>query len=659
MTPKIKLLVFFISLMFPITSKAQIDTLLIHNTNIFQQHLINHPTEKVHLHLDRPWYGLGDTIWFKAYTVAGEHHQLSNLSGVLYVELISEQDSVVKRLTLPVDTGTSWGNFTLPYSYKPGNYRLRAYTNWMRNDSDAYFFNQTIRVGIIDLSAEKVATKQYAPATNNSMPASRGNIDVQFLPEGGELVNGLRSKVAVKAINKDGSPATIKGIVLDNDGNEIAEWSTQHLGMGDFALIPQQAKNYKARIICADGSTFTIDLPKAKEEGFTLSLNNSNADSIYLKVAANDPLYRKSQNASFYLIGQSEGRVYYTAAAKLVNQVYTASLDKHRFPTGIAQFTLFSQSGEPLNERIVFIQNSDRLKLEVSAEKPSYAPGEKVKMGLSAKNAINTTVAGSFSVAVTDETKVPVDEPAETTILTDLLLTSDLKGHIEKPNYYFLNRSAQTDADLDLLMLTQGYRSFGWKKLLAGNEPQPVFRPETALSLSGIIKTPSNKPVANGKVRLTSVKDLFVADTLTDANGNFTFSDINLQDSTKVVINAQKADGGDNVKIYFKEHTYPLVDNNKEQINHATENIPEPLKEVMQKTYTSQQKNIRLDSLQKVRQLKEVRIEAQKADFYHPHYSSNMKMSANLNGPGNANQVLLGDKLVGCGRLSDCLRGKL
>jgi hypothetical protein len=614
----------------------------------------SHITEKVHLHLDRPWYGLGDTIWFKAYTVAGAAHHLSALSGVLYAELLNEKDSIVNRLVLSLDTGISHGDFVLPYTYKSGLYHVRAYTGLMLNDS-VKFYDQKIIVGGINPQNGQNVTVDTKPnlSANNLHRKEHGNPDVQFFPEGGDLVNGLRSKVAVKAIRMEGLSENIQGIITDQDGNEMASFSTQHSGMGQFALTPQPGKQYKAKIICADGSNFIIDLPKARDAGFTLTVNNA-GDSIYVKVAANDLFYKNNQNSAFYLVAQCGGKCYYTATGKLTNLVFTKEIDKTRFPTGIVRFTLFSQKGEPLNERIVFVQNNDGLKLALSSAKQSYAPTEKVKIDLDAKKD-DKTISGSFSVAVTDETKVPVDEASEPTILTDLLLNPELKGNIENPNYYFINQDDKTRTDLDLLMLTQGYRRFDWKSLLSGSKPTITDRPETALSLSGTIKTLSNKPIANARVRLTSIKDHFSADTVSDINGNFKFTNLNFDDTTKVIINAQKANGGKNVLISIKQPSYAAI-NKARDINYLNDSLPEPVLAALKKTYLAGQQH----SLKNVIQLKEVKINSRRNQFFDPQYSDNMKFSSNLNGPGNADQVILGDDLTknGGGLLSELLFAK-
>jgi hypothetical protein len=622
-----------------------------------QRYAATHPTEKVHLHLDRPWYGLGDTIWFKTYAVSGEFHKPTTVSSVLYTELINDKDSLLSRLIIPLNQGTGSGDFIIPYTYKSGVYRLRAYTNWMRNDSD-YFYDQPIIIG--GLQSQIMTAKPYIsnPHTNNPAQTKSFKPDVQFFPEGGDLVAGMRSRVAFKALNSDGSAASIAGAITDQDGIVLATLNTRHAGMGQFQLTPVAGRHYIAKILCADGTGYTVDLPEAKDAGFTLSVNNSSNDSLYVKVAANYVLYRNRRDTSFYLIAQSGGKYYFAASGKLVNRVFTTQIAKTRFPSGILQFTLFSQSGEPLTERVVFVENNDQLKLNLSTGKPSYAPNENVMMSLTAKNKDGGAVTGSFSASVTDETQVPVDEPAETTIFTDLLLTSELKGHIENPNYYFDGENDKTRSDLDLLMLIQGYRRFEWKKILEQNNAEPTYKPETSLSLQGKITTPGKKPVSNAKVRLTSIKNYFAADTLTDANGNFTFSNLNFIDTSKVIINAKKEKGGDNVVVLVKELIYPKINKMEVYNSYADSSFSPPVKEALTRTYIISEQ----EHLKNVHHLKQVDIkEKRRNPIFEPVYSDNMKFSGNLNGPGNADQVILSDVIMrgGGGELSKILAGKV
>src|ERR1700753_2545626 len=141
-------------------------------------------------------------------------------------------------------------------------------------------------------------------------------------------------------------------------------------------------------------------------------------------------------------------------------------------------------------------------------------------------------------------------------------------------------------------MLTLGYSRYEWKKILPGNNQPPKYQPETALSLSGTIKTLSGKPIPNGKIRLTSVKDMFSVDTLSDANGSFTFTNLYLNDSTKFIINAKKANGGDNVKIAIWQSKYPTVSKTTSSVYIDKDNpISEQLFAALKKTYITGQQN--------------------------------------------------------------------
>jgi hypothetical protein len=478
----------------------------------------------------------------------------------------------------------------------------------MRNAGPEYFFNVRVQVGGLQFS---LAQAKQAIALNP---------DVQFFPEGGQLVDGVRSRVAIKVVNSNGLGEDIKGTIEDNQGNIVADFATQHLGMGIFALIPQSGKTYKAKISRSGESDFTVDLPKALEEGYTLALNNSGPDSIYIKVAVNEKVFNEQKNNIFYIMAQSSGKVYYASQGKLEGLVYTAKVDKGRFPSGIAQFTLFSQSREPLAERIAYIQNNDTLKLRIAATSATYGTRQPVKIELNAKENTNIPATGSFSVAVINESRVGIDEGSESTILNNLLLTSDLQGYIEKPNYYFINPNDQTRADLDILMLTQGYRRFDWRKVLNNTNQTIAYQPERSLELSGALKTPSGKPVPDGKITLVATRENVIRDTVTDINGNFKFTGLYLSDTAKLVLRARKAHNGSNVAIYVKQQDYPAI--LKEKTADAMPGLSPQTVAAMQKDYEDYQKQKRIDSLKNGINLKEVTIKSRpisKPDAYNDY----------------------------------------
>ncbi|MGZ3873862.1 MAG: hypothetical protein ACXVJD_13150 [Mucilaginibacter sp.] len=590
-----------------------------------------HNIEKAYLHFDKPYYAIGDTIYFKAYVTLGGQHKLSALSGILYADLIGPDNKISRSIKLPVIAGTAWGDFTLADTLKGGDYRIRAYTNWMRNEGGDSFFERTIPVGIT--TAGKIAESSGFGKTSSNEKIISNKPDVQFLPEGGSLVAGNYSKVAFKAVASNGHGTNVKGIVTDDTGTEICTFASTHLGMGAFYLVPEAGKTYKAHITYADGSTGNVELPKAVNAGYTINVNNNHPDTIKLRITACNGCVMNNLN----LIAQSGGIVYYAAENQSDNKFFTAVIPKTKFPTGIVQFTLFSPAGEPLNERLAFINNGDEVKLDVAA-KQTYAPRQKVTIQLDAHNKYKKPVTGSFSVAVTDETIVPADTANENNILSNLLLTSELKGTIEQPNYYFTDNSKKTQTDLDNLMLTQGYRSFSWKKVINEKPQAPAYQPETGLAIEGQV-TRSGKPLAGSKVTLFSKTDgPFILDTLTDAAGNFSFKNLDYNDSTRFVLQAKANKGQDNVAIKLKGLSPPpvLAQNSLIDSYESSVATSDGFKSYLVNQKEFYREQARLGINQQPAMLKEVVIRDKKSFLKH---------SDNLNGPGSADMVVTADEI--------------
>ncbi len=622
-----------------LTTYAQSDTSFLNRAiTSLEKYKTTLPIEKVYLHVDKSSYYTGDTIWYKAYTVAGLHHQLSALSGVLYVELIGPADTVLARQNLRLTSGITWSDMPIPAAGKPGNYYIRAYTNWMRNAGADHFFYKKIHVS--DYSNDVVAANKVAAS----------NPDVQFFPEGGELVYGLRTKVAVKAINVKGLGQDIRGSVIDNDGDVIVDFETQHLGMGAFAFTPQVGKTYKAKIVTDKGETsFNVDLPKPAQKGFSMGINNRKKDSIYIKLAANEALFKEKQHSKFYITAQTGGKVYYATSGTLEDMIFTAAVDKKRFPSGIVQFTLFSDTEEPLNERSAFVLNNDTLKLGINTISGSTAR-QKMQINLNSKNPAGQNTQGAFSVAVINESIIDDDEP-DGNILSNLLLTSELKGTVEKPGYYFTNPNEQTNADLDVLMLTQGYQHFEWKTVLAGTAPVITYLPQTGLELSGTVKTFSGKLVPNGKVSLIATKDSLLTDTTLDSKGNFKFTDLDLSDSAKVILSAKKINNGNMVDIFLSKPDIPEIVNPIGGTE--THNIIIDSDSLLNKFSVNYKRQIN-QQLKNIHQLNEVTIKASKK---RNRPKPDVTNSANLNGPGMADQIISAEQLNPSTFLNDGLLG--
>ncbi|WP_242691591.1 TonB-dependent receptor plug domain-containing protein [Desertivirga arenae] len=680
--------------------------------------------EKVHLHTDRPYYAIGDTIWFKAYVVIGEKNQLSALSKFLYVDLINEKDSVKKSLRLLLNNGMSKGDIVLGDSLTEGNYRLRAYTTWMRNQGESFFFDKTFAVGNVltnqiistvnysfskvgvrenvvadlqykDINGRPIANKEVTysvqldfrniasgkgmtnaegslqikftnaqpfvlkagristtvkldtkTAVNKTFPvkSTSSESDVQFFPEGGTLVNGIRTRVGFKALGSDGLSREISGYISDNNNNRITDFKSEYAGMGSFLLLPIKGSSYKAFVKFADGSEKQVDLPKAGNEGYVLSVNNSNADNLFVKVTASENLLNKGD---LTLIATNNGVVQYVSKNRVENSVFSGTIPKNRFQRGILQLTLFSSDYQPVAERLVFINKND-LALSIKTDKASYGKRQKVTVDLATLDS-GKAARAALSIAVINESTVPFDDINETSILSNLLLTSDLKGYIEKPNYYFTEPlSSQKVGHLDNLMLTQGWRRYSWKSIVNNSYPNLTYSPERNITLSGRVVNANGSPVIGGNVILLPAKGkVAITDTITDKEGRFTFPGLSFNDSTTFVLQARNTKGKKNVYIEIDALPGELVSKNRNAASLEV-NVNQSLIGYLKKRSDDFEEMRKNGLLRKSIMLAEVKVAEKKPVLTN---------SSNLNGAGNADAIIKADKLINCLNLAQCLQG--
>lgn len=683
-----------------------------------------YPQEKVHLHLDKPYYAIGDDIWFKAYVVDAKTSFASTLSNILYVELINDKDSVTKQIKLPLQGGITWGDFKLTDTLSEGNYRIRAYTQWMRNAGPAFFFDKTIKVGnswtndVFTKTSSQLSTeggvdklsstiqfndKDNSPyanteityevkannknisrgkqttnssgeitiAFNNSSLSTNGGkivttitvnkqkitktipikttsnlTDVQFFPEGGTLVEGLPSKVGVKAINANGLGEDVSGSVIDNDGMEILKFKTIHLGMGSLFLNPIAGKSYTAKVKFANGSEKIMALPKIEKSGYVVSINNTDSVKVGVKIMLSTDLLNKGE---LKLMAHHNGGVYFVGKIPTAKQVVNVSIAKNELLSGIVQFTLFNADNLPVSERIIFVNNSnDKIDLALQDLKPSYAKREKIALFFHAKNNAQP-VRGSFSVAITSTAQITPDLENESNILTSLLLSSDLTGYIEKPNSYFLNKDAKTLANLDVLLLTQGWRKINWQQINANLQAPLSFEAEKTMKISGKI-TKGGKPAANGKVSLfSSSGGFFAIDTLSNEKGEFNFDQIIFTDSAKFVVQARTDKNNKNVQIDLDVIPGQVVTANKNS-GDIEVNVNETMMAYLQQSNLYFDDQYRKGLLNKTIILKEVNVVGKK------NPSPN---SSNLNGGGNADAIITAKELQNTFSLSQYLMGRV
>jgi hypothetical protein len=480
--------------------------------------------------------------------------------------------------------------------------------------------------------------KSLASASFNIRQNDNG-IDFQLFPEGGELLLGVPNQVGIKAVKPNGLGTDVKGTIIDEKNAEVGTFTTSFAGIGSFFITPEPNKSYKAKFT-KDGITRTVDLPKAKDGIIIQATNPAAADAINIRVLASAAFLEANKDKGFYLIGQNSNVIAYAAKLSLKNQVVNAKIPKQNFPSGIAQLTLFDEKSDPISERLVFVLHSDAMNLALKADLPTYKPRQKVKLTLDAKSK-GQPIAADFSVSVTDETKVPVDENSEVTILSSLLLTSDLKGYVEKPNYYFNKTDEKKLADLDRLMLTQGYRRFSYKEILAGRYPKIFLLPEQGITISGTLRDLTGMPIRKGVMRMMVTGKPIAKEITTSNVGVFNFTDLNFPDSSQVVVTARSNPNYNNLMI--------MLDGIPSAAKGTNLNAPDEVENIdtlMSSYLNNSQKQYRF-----MRTLKTVEIKG--AGIKRPSHSDHAALVGLSQIP---DRFIDGAQLSGCNFLLECLK---
>ncbi len=355
--------------------------------------------------------------------------------------------------------------------------------------------------------------KGTVESISRSVPVVLDNIDLQFLPESGKLLYGAENRVAFKAIDEFGKPVDVEGAVFDEGGKLIASFSSFHDGMGAFELNPALNTTYYATLKAPFVSEKKIALPKVHQKGVNFRVE---IDSLSAKIKLHHTIDRslslKISNAGQTLLER-----------QIKSNQNTLQVDTRTFPIGITKFSVVDENQTPLAERLVFVNAHKQLKVEVALDKEIYQTREKVKVTLITKDENDTPIPSNLSVAVADNKLLSFADDKQDHILSYLLLSSELKGKIHKPSFYFNPEEEKSYEALDYVMLTHGWRDYLAKQLDIDNV---VHKPEQFTTYLGAIRDKKNRPIQANLLLFDSRGDkvLFFK---SDKNGKFSFkSDI-------------------------------------------------------------------------------------------------------------------------------------
>jgi hypothetical protein len=429
-------------------------------TNIrktFDQYRQQTIVEKLYVHTDKNFYVAGEIMWFKLYDVDGTYNKPLGLSKIAYVELIDKDLKPVIQAKIALDSAKGNGSFFIPLSIRSGNFRLRAYTNWMKNFSPDYFFEKNITV--IN------ALRKLEDKSANTGP----QYEIRFFPEGGNLVNGIESRVGFRVVDQSGRGVEFEGNLVDQNNSNILAFKPHKFGMGHFSFTPQAGSKYNAVIKVGTSNAVVQELPVAYAQGYVMHVDDAGNNQLRVNVRTNTP----DQFAYLFVHTRQVTKL---AEMKVFNNgSVDFMVNKSTLGEGISSLTVFNYADQPVCERLFFKRPSS-LQIEAGTDRNEYGPRNKVTVNLRSQEPGGKSVKADMSMAVYMTDSLQASSKGD--ILSYLWLRSDLRGNIESPEYYFENPETEVAEDVDNLMITQGWRRFSWREVLQGKPGSFEFLPE-------------------------------------------------------------------------------------------------------------------------------------------------------------------------------------
>ncbi|HEX8460917.1 MAG TPA: hypothetical protein VF623_05790, partial [Segetibacter sp.] len=371
--------------------------------------------EKLFVHTDKSFYLAGETLWFKIYSVDGTYNKPLAISQVAYLEILDRNNNPVTQVKISLKNGSGSGSVYLNSSLSSGNYVVRAYTSWMKNYSANLYFHKTISLVNTTATTVQEPVKQQA------------NYSVQFYPEGGNLVEGIESKIGFQVLNEQGKGIDCRGVIYKGK-DTLTNFKTLKSGIGSFQFKPMPGETYLTRVYLPNNRTITKALPVAYQNGCVMQVSNQGNTQVLINVAV-----ESKENAPVYLIAFNGQEAGFAETGMLKNGMAQFVVDRNKLPKGVTTFTVFNKSRQAVCERLYFNKsNNSAQTVVITPDKQKYGSRQKTLIDINLPGLLNEKADLSVAVYRLDS----LEQPEEVNIADYLYLTSQLKGKVESPGYY-------------------------------------------------------------------------------------------------------------------------------------------------------------------------------------------------------------------------------
>lgn len=598
--------------------------------------------EKLYLATDRPYYSAGDTIHYSIFLVNSIFFDRYTASRFVYVELIDAMGRIVTRQKLLGEGGRFSNAIELSPKMNNGRYTLRAYTRWQTNFDSGYMFERRINIGnYIDdmvrttikydfdgtgrvVASVEVTNNMFEPVANHDveyslsingrttrhmtrtdrhgffrfvfrptddatdcvrlhisaagrkldrvvqLPSFKDDFSAAFLPEGGNLVAGIEQVVAFRAVGVDGYSVEVEGEVTNKAGDIVCKIASQHNGMGKFSLVAVAGEKYRATLRTKEGISRSFSLPEPQLSGCVLRFEQESSMQGNMRVAVTNDL----NLSSLALVIQSRGLVSYVVED--LSQPIRIRYDKLR--SGVSQLSVVDKTTRKVVAERLFFVRGVMASATMTSNVERFSPRENLYLDFKINSSAGEAMRGNFVVSVTDMDIVGRDENGDN-IVSYMLLNSDLRGHIERPRYYFEADDKERNEGLDLVMLTHGWRRYKTDNVLANMRPKIHHSAEETQHITGSVTGILGK-ARNPSVMIFRNRKEYMGVYPLNKSNRFDITGVDTRDTTAYYIQALNREGSSSrVRIKIDPQDFPMTPTLQREVFHKRtfSSVPEAL----------------------------------------------------------------------------------
>ena len=578
--------------------------------------------EKLYIATDKPYYSAGDKIYYSIFLINSIFFDRYTASRFVYVELIDAMGRIVTRQKLLGEGGRFDNAIELSPKMNNGRYTLRAYTRWQTNFDKAYIFERRINIGnYIDdmvrtaikydfdgtgrvVASVEVTNNMFEPVANHDveyslcingrttrhmtrtdrhgffrfvfrptddatdcvrfhisaagrkldrmvqLPSFKDDFSANFLPEGGNLIAGIEQIVAFRAVGVDGYSVEVEGEVRNKAGEIVCKIASQHNGMGKFPIVASVGEKYRATLRTKDGITRSFSLPEPQLSGCVLHFEQDSSTQGNIRVEVTSDL----NISSLALVIQSRGLVSYVVED--LSQPIRIKYDKLR--SGVSQLSVVDKvTRKVVAERLFFVRGT-LASATMTSNVKRFSPRENVYLDFKISSSSGEAMRGDFVVSVTDADIVGRDDNGDN-IVSYMLLNSDLRGHIERPRYYFEADDKERNEGLDLVMLTHGWRRYKTEDVVMHQKPKIKYTAEETQHITGLVTGTIGK-ARNPSVMIFRNRKEYMGVYPLNKSNRFDITGVDTRDTTAYYIQALNREGSSSrVRIKIDPQNFPMT----------------------------------------------------------------------------------------------------